>query len=853
VLAGLGWAHLFVDLDRSRRDAIEATDKRVRAFAEVYSRHVRRSVNDVDRVLLLLRDRFPLGPASQPKVFPEGIISEPFSGALFLDHDGDLLSSSSPSINRENFSNAKYFTAQRNSRPDRLFISAPAQDLGSRSAVLAFSRKLFSPTGRFDGVVVLTVKADYFTEHYTDRLFGHYGFVGVEGADGVPRAGRSGTGNDVLRKPLLSSEQVAGRTSGTMSFDGRRYFADGHNRLVSWVPVPGYDLTALAGLDVDEALGAYWRYRDNRISGAWANSAWLAIATILAASFFVQIGWKRHQLEVTRGAYRLATEDAGDAFFIQRPLPDSAREIKDFEIVDCNRRGAELLGLHSQEVIGRCLGDLYSPELRGLFKDGLAEAWSKGLHESEIQIPGGERFVPKWVSYKAVRANGELAVTIRDISESKIHLLELERRSNEDPLTGLPNRNWIQHQLPVAIKRAQDRGTGVGVLFIDLDGFKTINDALGHAMGDELLRTVGQRLKIAVRPNDQVVRLGGDEFVVVVEDLAGYAGAEQVAERVIGAFRDPFRLQQATHVMSASIGISMFPEHGLDAEALLKNADIAMYSVKLEGKGRYRFFRPQFFETISTRLQTEMELRRAIERHELVVYYQPRVSLAAGKMSSMEALVRWDRPGKGITGPEAFIPLAEQTGLIAPLGEMVIDLVCAQLALWLCSGHQVVPVSVNVSPHQFSQTDVLQILVECTHRHGIVPSLLEVEVTESSMMQERLAESAVFPELRALGIKMCLDDFGTGYSSLAQLQRLRFDVLKIDRAFVVEIERQETETLISSMIAMAHALGMTVVAEGVETVRQMERLKKLGCDEGQGFYFSRPVPPGKPPCFLAFA
>jgi EAL domain-containing protein (putative c-di-GMP-specific phosphodiesterase class I) len=239
-----------------------------------------------------------------------------------------------------------------------------------------------------------------------------------------------------------------------------------------------------------------------------------------------------------------------------------------------------------------------------------------------------------------------------------------------------------------------------------------------------------------------------------------------------------------------------------------------------------------------------MELRHALDEQQFVVHYQPRVNLAMGTVSSMEALVRWERPGKGLTGPDRFIPLAEETGLIVRLGEQVIDSVCRQLAYWARDGAALVPVSVNVSPRQFSQSDILALFRTAIARYGIAPSLLEIEVTESSMMQEGIGESTVFRQLRELGIKLCIDDFGTGYSSLSQLQKLRFDVLKIDRAFVLQIDRPEGDTLIASMIAMAHALGMRVVAEGVENRKQMQLLKTLGCDEGQGFFFSRPVPPG---------
>ncbi|MEN3275150.1 MAG: diguanylate cyclase [Massilia sp.] len=561
----------------------------------------------------------------------------------------------------------------------------------------------------------------------------------------------------------------------------------------------------------------------------------------------MHVKWRRHEIEAIRATYRVATEEAGEGFFINRPVRDADDVVRDFEVVDCNGYGADMFGMHPQQLIGHRLSEFYHGELFHAACTLLCQALDTGIYDQELPVPPApdQLLKARWIRYKVVRADGDLAVTIRDISESKAHLTELERRSNSDELTGLPNRYWIQQYLPQAIERARAGGQGLAVLFIDLDGFKTVNDALGHAAGDELLRTVAKRLKIAVRPRDHVVRLGGDEFVILLENPGGAESVEHVADRVLGAFRKGFHLQHSTHVLNASIGISLFPEHGEDAETLLKHANIAMYSVKTEGKGSFRFFQSRFYDAIRTRLDTEMELRHALEQQQFVVHYQPRVDLEAGTASSMEALMRWERPGQGLTGPDRFIPLLEETGLIVQLGEQVIDSVCRQLTEWSRDGTPLVPVSVNVSPRQFSQSDILALFHGAMARHGIDPSLLEIEVTESSMMQEGIVESSVCRQLRELGIKLCIDDFGTGYSSLSQLQKLRFDVLKIDRAFVLRIEHPEGDTLIASMIAMAHALGMRVVAEGVENRRQMQLLRTLGCDEGQDYFFSRPVPPGE--------
>jgi EAL domain-containing protein (putative c-di-GMP-specific phosphodiesterase class I) len=338
--------------------------------------------------------------------------------------------------------------------------------------------------------------------------------------------------------------------------------------------------------------------------------------------------------------------------------------------------------------------------------------------------------------------------------------------------------------------------------------------------------------------------LGGDEFLVIIENIAHKTDAAHVADRILQAFEERFRLSGGVFSIGTSIGISMFPADGTDADTLLRRADIAMYSAKSSGKAQYRFYDQKFYDALRARLEQESELRHAIEHDQFVLYYQPRVDISTGTTSSMEALVRWSHPSKGLVEPLEFIPLAEETGLILGLGELVIDKVCAQLAYWGRKGEELVPVSINVSPRQFNEADIANILSEALARHNIDPKLVEIELTESSMMGDNADIARALTAIRRMGIKLLVDDFGTGYSSLSQLQRLDFDVLKVDRAFTSEIEKTEKgNVFFKAIITMAHALGMRVVAEGVENERQIKILKALRCDEIQGFYISRPIPP----------
>jgi diguanylate cyclase (GGDEF)-like protein len=412
-------------------------------------------------------------------------------------------------------------------------------------------------------------------------------------------------------------------------------------------------------------------------------------------------------------------------------------------------------------------------------------------------------------------------------------------------LTGLPNRHWIQGFLPDALQRAQDQGDHLALLFIDLDNFKKVNDTAGHAAGDELLKHAAHRLQEAVRPHDKVVRFGGDEFVVIVEDIEHRMDAAHVAERIGLAFRQSFRLSQGVHVVGTSIGIAMFPTDGDDAATLLEKADIAMYSVKTGGKSGYQFYEAKFYHALRDRLDRETELRRAIVRDELLMMYQPRVDILSGLTLSMEALVRWQHPARGLLEPGEFIPLAEETGLIVDLGALVIDKVCAQIARWSEAGGALVPVSINVSPQQFSNTDVGSVLASALARHKVAPEMIELEITESSVMDQDATVTRTLGLLQKQGIKILVDDFGTGYSSLSQLHRQDFDVLKVDQAFTANIETSaEGMVFFTAIVTMAHALGMRVVAEGVENLAQVKLLRTLQCDEVQGFYISRPLPPG---------
>jgi diguanylate cyclase (GGDEF)-like protein len=419
---------------------------------------------------------------------------------------------------------------------------------------------------------------------------------------------------------------------------------------------------------------------------------------------------------------------------------------------------------------------------------------------------------------------------------------ELRHQALHDALTGLPNRALIVDRVGQMLARTHREPLAFGVLFIDLDNFKEINDSFGHHHGDDLLRAVGERLAAIVRPSDSVGRLGGDEFVVLVQGNSLDAGPDIVAQRVLEVLSEPFRLSTMPDVplsVHASIGVAVGARP--DADELLRDADVALYQAKQAGKGRYVIFRPEMQVAVQERLALEMDLREAVAGGQLFVLYQPTFDLASLAMTGVEALVRWRHPRRGVIGPDRFISIAEDSGMIIPLGRFVLSESCRQAAAWSSSG-RVVQLSVNVSGRQLERDDFPADVAGALADSGLDPTLLTLELTESVLMRDADATIQRLQALRDLGVKLAIDDFGTGYSSLAYLRRFPLDVLKIDRSFIGAMARSpEARSLIHTLVQLGKTLGLETLAEGIEDATQLEELQRQHCEYGQGFYYSRPV------------
>ncbi|WP_236409709.1 putative bifunctional diguanylate cyclase/phosphodiesterase [Pseudomonas sp. S31] len=412
-----------------------------------------------------------------------------------------------------------------------------------------------------------------------------------------------------------------------------------------------------------------------------------------------------------------------------------------------------------------------------------------------------------------------------------------ERLAHYDTITGLPNRVLFQQQLTQAIAH----GHGLAVLMLDIDGFKQVNDSLGHAMGDLLLQQATARFLQELDSSDRVCRLGGDEFVFMLQGTHGQINHQ--VRHLLSCLRRPFDLNGNAALVTGSIGLAWCPQHGEDVVNLLRHADTAMYVAKESGRNAWRPYHPDMTQRLQQRLELERNLRRALQHNEFELWYQPKLDLFSGRVEGVEALLRWRDPDHGLVSPGEFIPLAERTGLIIPLGERVLELACAQLAAWRAKDCLPGPLAINVAPLQIERSDYVSSLAVALERHGLSPSLLEVEITESLLMESQQQACAALAQLRAMGVATAVDDFGTGYSSLAYLRALPIDHLKIDRAFIKDLPGDDDAVAIArAIIDLGHALGYHITAEGIETQEQYDFLRNAGCDQGQGFLLGRPMP-----------
>jgi diguanylate cyclase (GGDEF)-like protein/PAS domain S-box-containing protein len=584
--------------------------------------------------------------------------------------------------------------------------------------------------------------------------------------------------------------------------------------------------------------------------GALVNSMVLACLAGLLVSRHRQLR-ERHELVIEESAQRRQSEEA-------LRLASTVVECTADGVMVTDRMGAiiatnpaftEITGYSADEVKGRNPNLLKSDRQQPEFYQAMWRSIDTvGGWQGEIwnRRKNGEIY-PEWLTISAVRnASGDihnLVGVFSDISTIKRTQEDLERLAHFDPLTGLPNRVLFHDRMQHALDRAVRYRHKIGVLLLDLDGFKTINDSLGHPVGDQLLQLVAERLGTCVRVEDTVARLGGDEFAVILSELGDGADAIEVIHRILSAIQVPFEMSGGNGMVTTSIGVAVFPDDGPTVTELIRNADAAMYEAKAAGRNTYRFYQRNMTEEAQKRLQVENALRRAVEKREFEVWFQPQFSLGSCAYLGAEALVRWRDPEHGLIAPADFIPLAERSGLIIPLGEQVLEMVAMAARRWLDAGLSVGRLGVNVAGPQIDRSDFVATLRRVIATWNLPPSLFEIEITETVIMENPDHGRRVLNEINALGVTTAIDDFGTGYSSLAYLKELPIGTIKLDRAFVKDLPDHPSDIAISrAVIALGHNLGFKVIAEGIETEAQRSFLHEEGCDEGQGYLFARPMP-----------
>jgi diguanylate cyclase (GGDEF)-like protein/PAS domain S-box-containing protein len=576
------------------------------------------------------------------------------------------------------------------------------------------------------------------------------------------------------------------------------------------------------------------------MAGALLTLLYLAFAGTWARLVRANLSLRRLTGQVRRSEarFRSLIQNSGDVFAVIDPRGRltyksvAVRQVLGYRAVDLGRSSLMSL-IHPDDV----------KWARRLFGEVLARPGSQLTGETRVHHADGTWRVMEWTLTNLVYDStvGGVVVNARDISQRKALEEQLSHQALHDPLTGLPNRVLLTDRVEHALARRDDRHRDVAVLFLDLDDFKTVNDSLGHGVGDKLLAAVAERLRGALRPADTVARMGGDEFAILIDEPVSGGAPAGVAERILDALREPLGTGRRAVSVRASIGIAWSNGRRMTASDLLRDAELAMYAAKRQGKGRYEVFKTGMRADALVRLELKADLDRALADGQLVLHYQPIVDLADSRIVGVESLVRWNHPRRGRLAPESFIQLAEETGQIVPLGRWVLQEACRQSADWARTLGRTIPVAVNLSARELQDRGLIDHVRECLASTGIDPASLTVEVTESVWVEEVETSGRVLESLRELGVHLAIDDFGIGYSSLSYLQRYPFDSLKIDRSFVAALDAGGAgEPLVRSMLDLAQRLDRTVVAEGIESPDQLATLWRLGCQLGQGYLMARP-------------
>ena len=859
LLVAVLWTAAFHMIGAEERAAHEAAQEATRELVDTYEAQMARSLSGIDQTLRVLQyavetngPNAALDAMAAKGLLPPGLV---FQVAIISDA-GRVLASNPHARRGGDVSRADWFAWHRTRDSDIPYVSAT---VGRNEPHVVFSRRINGSDGLFAGVATVAVDPAFFTSSYEYSRLGERGLLGVAGSEGMMRAVR--IGEEVSwgqRIALGKPDKVQVGASGI----------DGVLRYKSTRPLNGFPLVAVVGLSEAEQMADFRAQRRAWLLGASAGTALLLVVVTLVSAWSWQLAKARRRERLAQETYAAASEASLDAFFVLRTVPGQDGGVADFVIETTNSRAEQLTGLSKARMEGKRMSVLLPTYLGlGIFEDLSAVATDGVAREAEWLAhmqPGDDR----WLHRQVVPVEGGVVAIVRDITERKLAEQRIRHLAHHDDLTGLPNRSLLRDRLGQAIRDAERKGMAVGLAFIDLDGFKLVNDGLGHNAGDELLKVVGARMGRCLRRNDTLARFGGDEFVILLPELSGDPMAiTPLLEKVRQAVTEPVEVEGQEVQVSCSMGVVLYPRDGDDANTLMMNADAAMYRAK-ENKNSFQFYASEMNASVEEKLVLLEGMRSALDictgpdqGHwcggsggdcQFQLLYQPKVDLRTGRLFGVEALIRWKHPEQGMISPLRFIGLAEESGLIVPLGEWVVRTACAQGQAWRAAGLPPLTISVNVSARQFEEKRLVERISDALRDTGLPPEALEVEVTESSIMRDMARAVDKMRELKAMGVSLSIDDFGTGYSSLSALKSFPISRLKIDKSFVSDLaDSPDDQAIAMAVISLGHKLNLRVIAEGVETEQQRAFLRANDCDEMQGYLFSRPVPPEQIAALLA--
>lgn len=840
-LAVFFWGEAIERTRQERVDEIREVNNDNENLAMALEEHTNRTFKTADQALLLLEHeyrRYGKKLDIHELVAARAIDPEIFIFLGVVDAQGNMILANLP-FAPTGVADREYFSFHREHKNDTLFIGKPTQGRITGKWAVQLSRRIDNADGSFGGVVVAGMDPAYFTAFYRQPQLGSGGLVALLGMDGIMRARRAGnvtSFGENIRSGMVFAAQAKSPTGSFLS-TGQ---LDGVRRFISYRKLAQYPLIVVVGTSESETLAQFYKRQRNYYGTAALGSLLIIIFGTAVIAAFARQRRTYTALEKSEARYR-ATFDQAAIGIVHMSL--------DGRFLQVNQKICDMLGYTEAELTGLAVRDVCHPDDLPLLKSDRAR-----MESGEIQTCTREfRYVRKdgavgWINrgLSLVRdASGEPQYFIsvsEDVTARRDLQDRLQQLAHFDGLTHLPNRVLCTDRLRQALIHAQRNAGKLAVLLLDVDRFSAVNDSLGRALGDRLLRAIARRLSDSVRAHDTVARLAGDEFAIILSDIVSADETSTFAARLLQSLHEPFRLDEHEVFVTASIGIAVFPDHGEDAEALMRNAEAALYCARKMGSNQYCYYAAQMSEQTLKKMHLANNLHHALERHEFLLHFQPKVPCDGTRITGCEALLRWRTADGELVPPAIFIPTLEETGLIAPVGEWVIRAACMQVSEWQRMGLRPVPIAVNLSARQFRQQDVADIVRRTLREFDLEPRWLELEITETAAMDSAEETIALLGRLKAIGVGIAIDDFGTGYSSLSYLKRFPVDSLKLDRSFVMGLpDNSDDASIAKAVITMAHSLNLRVIAEGVENEAQCAYLVANQCDEMQGYLFSHPL------------